>query len=180
MPAPVTLSLLAALADDRAIGRGNDMPWHLPDDLARFKALTLGKPILMGRKTAQSLGRALPGRLNLVLTRSAQVPFAGMQAVADLDQALALAADSGAQELCIIGGGQVYAQLIDRADVLYLTRVHTTVPDADAFFPSFDPRHWKEVARRHHPVDESHSLAFDFVDYELFPNDKKTCRIEGV
>ena len=165
MPASVTLSLLAALADDRAIGRGNDMPWHLPDDLARFKALTLGKPILMGRKTAESLGRALPGRLNLVLTRRGEVPFDGMQAVADLDQALALAADAGASELCIIGGGQIYAQLIDRADVLYLTHVHTTVPDADAFFPTWDAGQWEEVARTAHGVDARHTLSFDFVDY---------------
>lgn len=160
-----TISLLAALAQDRAIGRGNAMPWHLPDDLARFKALTLGKPILMGRKTAQSLGRALPGRLNLVLTRSGEVPFAGMQAVDSLDQARTLAAASGAAELCVIGGGQVYAQLIDQADVLYLTHVHTRVDDADAFFPAPDPSRWQEVARAHHPADARHAIAFDFVDY---------------
>ena len=165
MSASVTLSLLAALADDRAIGRGNDMPWHLPDDLVRFKALTLGKPILMGRKTAQSLGRALPGRLNLVLTGSGQVPFAGMQAVIDVDQALALAAEAGAAVLCIIGGGQVYAQLIGRADVLHLTHVHTSVPDADAFFPDWDASQWEEVARTQHGVDDRHAVSFDFVDY---------------
>ena len=85
--------------------------------------------------------------------------------MADLDQALALAADSGAQELCIIGGGQVYAQLIDRADVLYLTHVHTRVPDADAFFPDVAPGAWQEVAREHHRADDRHAFAFDFVDY---------------
>lgn len=159
------ISLLAALAQDRAIGRGNTMPWHLPDDLKRFKALTLGKPILMGRKTAQSLGRALPGRLNLVLTRSGEVPFAGMQAVDSLEQALELTAQAGADELCVIGGGQVYAQLLDQADRLYLTHVHTRVADADAFFPAWDHAGWKEVARAHHPADAQHALAFDFVDY---------------
>jgi len=159
------ISLLAALAQDRAIGRGNTMPWHLPDDLKRFKALTLGKPILMGRKTAQSLGRALPGRLNLVLTGSGQVPFAGMQAVDSLEQAMTLAAGSGAGELCVIGGGQVYAQLLDQADRLYLTHVHTRVTDADAFFPAWDQTGWQEVARAHHPADAQHALAFDFVDY---------------
>ena len=163
---PITVSMLAALGRDRAIGRGNAMPWHLPDDLARFKALTLGKPILMGRKTAQSLGRALPGRLNLVLTRSGQVPFAGMQAVDSLEQAVTLAAQSGAAELCVIGGGQVYAQLLDQADLLYLTQVHTGVADADAFFPAWDASAWQEVAREHHPVDARHALAFDFVDYQ--------------
>ena len=160
-----TISLLAALAQDRAIGRGNAMPWHLPDDLARFKALTLGKPILMGRKTAQSLGRALPGRLNLVLTRSGELPYAGMQAVASLEQALQAATQAGAQELCVIGGGQVYAQLIDQANVLYLTHVATQVPDADAFFPTWDPDAWEETARQQHPADARHALAFDFVDY---------------
>lgn len=159
------ISLLAALAEDRAIGRGNTMPWHLPDDLKRFKALTLGKPILMGRKTAQSLGRALPGRLNLVLTGSGQVPFAGMLAVDSLEQALELTAQAGADELCVIGGGQVYAQLLDRADRLYLTHVHTRVADADAFFPAWDQTGWQEVARAHHPADAQHALAFDFVDY---------------
>lgn len=159
------ISLLAALAEDRAIGRGNTMPWHLPDDLKRFKALTLGKPILMGRKTAQSLGRALPGRLNLVLTGSGQVPFAGMQAVDSLEQALELTAQAGAGELCVIGGGQVYAQLLDQADRLYLTHVHTRVADADAFFPAWDQAGWQEVARAHHPADVHHAVAFDFVDY---------------
>lgn len=159
------ISLLAALAEDRAIGRGNTMPWHLPDDLKRFKALTLGKPILMGRKTAQSLGRALPGRLNLVLTGSGQVPFAGMQAVDSLEQALELTAQAGADELCVIGGGQVYAQLLEQADRLYLTHVQTRVDDADAFFPAWDQAGWQEVARAHHPADVHHALAFDFVDY---------------
>lgn len=163
--APVRISLLAALAGDRAIGRGNTMPWHLPDDLKRFKALTLGKPVLMGRKTAQSLGRALPGRLNLVLTRSGQVPFEGMQPVASIEQALERAAAAGAQELCVIGGGEVYAQLLERADALHLTWVHTTVADADAHFPAFDPGRWQEVERSCHPADERHALAFDFVDY---------------
>ena len=161
----VRLSFLAALGRDRAIGRDNQMPWHLPDDLARFKALTLGKPILMGRKTAQSLGRALPGRLNLVLTRRGAVPFAGMQAVDSLAQALQLVLQAGADELCVIGGGQVYAQLLDRADVLHLTEVHTSVADADAFFPAFDAAGWQEVARVHHPADARHAFAFDFVDY---------------
>ena len=159
------ISLLAALAQDRAIGRGNTMPWHLPDDLARFKALTLGKPILMGRKTAQSLGRALPGRLNLVLTRSGEVPYAGMQAVDSLEQALELTAQAGAGELCVIGGGQVYAQLLEQADRLYLTHVHTRVADADAFFPAWDQAGWQEVSRAHHPADGHHAVAFDFVDY---------------
>ena len=109
------VSLVAALDRQRGIGRGNDLPWRLPDDLKRFKALTLGKPVLMGRKTAESLGRALPKRRNLVLTRSGQVPFDGMRAVASVAEALRLAADEHAQELCVIGGGEIYTLLIDQA-----------------------------------------------------------------
>lgn len=99
--------LIVAFDRNNAIGRDNDLPWKLPDDLKRFKALTLGKPILMGRKTAQSLGRALPGRLNLVLTRSGLVPFDGMQAVASVAQAVERAVQDGAQELCEIGRAHV-------------------------------------------------------------------------
>lgn len=117
------ITLIVAFDRNNAIGRDNELPWKLPDDLKRFKALTLGKPILMGRKTAQSLGRALPGRLNLVLTRSAQVPFEGMQAVASVDEAIAQADASGAQELCVIGGGEVYRLTMELADVLAVTEV---------------------------------------------------------
>jgi dihydrofolate reductase len=159
------VSLIVALDHHRAIGRDNDLPWRLPDDLKRFKALTLGKPILMGRKTAESLGRALPGRLNLVLTRSGRVPFDGMQAVASVDEAIGIAAGQGAGELCVIGGGEVYALTLERADVLHVTEVDTVVDDAHAFFPAFDPAHWREVAREPHPIDARHTLAFDFVEY---------------
>jgi len=159
------ISLVVAMDRHRAIGRDNDLPWRLPDDLKRFKALTLGKPILMGRKTAESLGRALPGRLNLVLTRSGRVPFDGMQAVRSVDEAIGIAAEQGAGELCVIGGGEVYALTLDRADVLHVTEVDTVVDDAHAFFPTFDPAHWREVAREPHPIDARHTLAFDFVEY---------------
>ncbi len=159
------LSLLAALDRANAIGRDNDLPWRLPDDLKRFKALTLGKPVLMGRKTAQSLGRALPGRLNLVMTRSGQVPFADMQAVASLQAAIDAARAAGAAELAVIGGGDIFALTLPLADVLYLTHVDTVVDGADAHFPAFDPAQWEVVARQAHPVDARHALAFEFVDY---------------
>ena len=159
------LSLVAALDHNFAIGRGNALPWHLPADLKRFKALTLGKPLLMGRRTAESLGRALPGRRNMVLTRSGQVPFAGMEAVASLGDALDLVFDAG--ELCVIGGGEVYALCLPRATHLHLTHVDTTVADADAFFPRFDPAEWRVVTREAHAADAKHAFAFEFVDYEL-------------
>jgi len=157
--------LLAALDRHHAIGRDNDLPWRLPDDLKRFKVLTLGKPVLMGRKTAQSLGRALPGRLNLVLTRSGQVPFEGMEAVASLDAARQRAAESGASELCVIGGGEIYALCVPQAVRMHLTHVDTVVEGADAFFPSFDPSEWRVDSREEHSADARHAAAFAFVDY---------------
>ncbi len=156
------LVLVAALDRAGAIGRGNALPWRLPDDLQRFKALTLGKPVLMGRKTAQSLGRALPGRLNLVLTRTGEVPFEGMHAVATLQQAQARCE---AAELMVIGGGEVYALVLPLAARLHLTHVETTVVDADAFFPALPPGRWQVTARERHPADARHAHAFEFIDY---------------
>ena len=121
------ISLIAALDRHHAIGKGNELPWRLPDDLKRFKALTLGKPVLMGRKTAQSLGRALPGRTNLVLTRSGSVPFEGMRAVDSVEAAMVAARAEGAEELCVIGGGEVYALTLPLAHTLHLTHVDTVV-----------------------------------------------------
>lgn len=164
--AAMRLSLIAALDRQHAIGRGNALPWHLPGDLQHFKALTLGKLVLMGRRTAESLGRALPRRRNLVLTRSGTVPFAGMQAVASLEEAIALVAAEGGEELCVIGGGQVYALALPRATHLHLTHVDTVVDGADAFFPRFDPAEWQETARTVHPADAAHAFAFACVDYE--------------
>jgi dihydrofolate reductase len=157
--------LVAALDRNHAIGKGNDLPWRLPDDLKRFKALTLGKPVLMGRKTAQSLGRALPGRTNLVLTRSGQVPFDGMRAVESIDEAMRVASNESATELCVIGGGEIYALTLPIADRLHLTHVDTAVKDADAFFPPFDLREWKAVSRQAHTADERHAFVFEFVEY---------------
>lgn len=158
------VSLIAALDRKFAIGKGNALPWHLPDDLKRFKALTLGKPILMGRKTAESLGRALPKRRNLVLTRSGRVPFAGMQAVASVEEAIDIAARDG-DELCVIGGGELYALALPIATCMRLTYVDTEVDGADAFFPRFDAGDWRVVAREVHATDALHAFAFEFVDY---------------
>lgn len=162
---PVRISLVAAMDRDRAIGRDNGLPWRLPNDLKRFKALTIGKPILMGRRTAESLGRALPGRRNLVLTRGGRVPFGGMEAVASIDAAVGAAAADGTPELCVIGGAEVYAQLLPRADVMHLTLVDAQVGAADAFFPAFDPRRWHETRREAHPPDPRHAYGYAFVDY---------------
>ena len=155
--------LVAALGRDFAIGKDNTLPWHLPADLKRFKALTLGHPLLMGRRTAESLGRALPGRRNLVLTRSGEVPFAGMEAMSSLDAAMCAVDD--AESLCVIGGGEVFEATLPLAARMYLTWVDTVVAGAQAFFPRFDPADWNVRAREPHAADDRHAYAFEFVDY---------------
>ena len=157
------LSLIAALDRNYAIGRDGAMPWHLPDDLKRFKQLTWAKPVLMGRKTALAIGRPLPGRRNLVLTRSGAAPFADQEAVASIAAAIAAAGDV---ELCVIGGGEVYALALPRATRLHLTWIDTEARDVDAFFPRFDARQWRETLRIAHAAAARHELAFEFVDYE--------------
>jgi dihydrofolate reductase len=156
------ISLVAALDRNQAIGRDGAMPWHLPADLRRFKALTLGKPVLMGRKTALAIGRALPGRLNLVLTRGDEAPFADQRVVHSLDEAIKIAGDS---DLAVIGGGEVYALALPYAQRLHLTWIDTHAADADAFFPHFDADAWMETARQEHARDARHAFGFAFVDY---------------
>lgn len=158
------IAVIAALDRNGAIGKDNRLPWHLPDDLKRFKALTLGKPILMGRKTAESLGRALPGRENLVLTRSGRVPFDGMHAVASFEEALERAVASNAKELCVIGGEQIYALALPKAHVLYLTHVDTAIVDADVHFPPLDPMAWRCIRNEKHAVDARHAFVMHFVE----------------
>jgi dihydrofolate reductase len=156
------ITLIAALDRKRAIGFDNALPWRLPDDLKRFKALTLGKTVMMGRKTAESLGRALPDRRNLVLTRSGRVPFDGMQAVSSLDEALTLC---GGHELMVIGGAEIYALALPLARQMHLTHVDTHLPQADAWFPAFDENEWLETASEVHGSDERHAHRFRFADY---------------
>ncbi|GAB6388605.1 dihydrofolate reductase [Stutzerimonas marianensis] len=153
---PFPLAMIAALADNRVIGRDNRMPWHLPADLKHFKAMTLGKPIVMGRKTWDSLGRPLPGRLNLVVSRQPGLQLEGAETFTSLDAALVRAEQwargQGVDEVMLIGGAQLYAQALQRAQRLYLTRIHTT-PEGDAFFPAFDETQWQRVDSQAHPAE---------------------------
>lgn len=160
MAAAPRVTLVAAMDRNRAIGVDGKLPWHLPDDLKRFKALTLGKPILMGRRTAQSLGRALPGRRNLVLTRDSRAPYAGMETVATLDEALQRAADV---ELMVIGGGEAYRLALPLAARLELTEVDTRLMRADTWFPEWHAADWVEVHRERRPADAGHAHGFSFV-----------------
>ncbi len=160
------LSLLVAATENGVIGRDHGMPWHLPDDLRHFKALTLGKPVLMGRKTFDAIGRPLPGRTNLVLRRATGWAVPGVTVVPDLDAAIRAA--GAAPELVIAGGAQVYALALPRATRIYLTRIHAVL-DGDTRMPEWDPAQWQETSRELHPADARHLYAMSFVTLERRP-----------
>ena len=145
------LAMIAALARNRVIGLDNRMPWHLPADLKHFKAMTLGKPIIMGRKTWDSLGRPLPGRLNLVVSRQPGLRLEGAEVFGSLDDALvradAWAREQGVDELMLIGGAQLYAQALPLAEHLHLTRIELE-PEGDAFFPEWQAHEWRCADRQ--------------------------------
>lgn len=158
----MAISLIAALDENSAIGRKGQLPWHLPDDLRWFKELTLGKYVLMGYNTAVSVGRALPGRTNLVLTRKHEAPFPGQITVRSLEEGLARASGTG---LMVIGGGEVYKAALPKAQRLYLTWVNAAVDGADTFFPGVHFSDWTELSRSHHKKDADHAYDFDMVEY---------------
>lgn len=157
------LSLIAAVARNGAIGRDNALLWHLPGDLPRFKQLTMGSPLIMGRKTYDSIGRPLPGRRNIVITRNADWSVPGVEVARSLDEALALVAD--APQAFVMGGGQIYTQALPHADELVLTEVDQDVPDADTFFPDWPRAEFEETAREARLVTEPQPLAFAYVTY---------------
>lgn len=145
------LSLIVAMGDHNEIGKGGRMPWHLPADLRHFKTVTMGKPVIMGRRTYDSIGKPLPGRRNIVVTRDPAWQAGGCEVAHSLPEALMLAA--GEPEIMLIGGGQLYREALARSQRIYLTRVHGDF-DADTFFPALDLSQWREVACESHPVDE--------------------------
>lgn len=142
------LSIAVAVAENGVIGRDNALPWHLPDDLKWFKRVTLGKPVIMGRRTFESIGRPLPGRPNIVVTTTPGWAADGVRAAVDLDAALAIAEEvkGDAGEIVVIGGARLFAEALDRAALLYLTEVHLR-PEGDVTFPPFDRTGWEEVER---------------------------------
>jgi dihydrofolate reductase len=154
------ISIIVAVAENGAIGSGNRLPWHLPDDLKRFKALSLGKPVVMGRRTFESIGRPLPGRTNIVISRQGGLAIDGVRVAHSLDEALAAA--GSVPEVVVIGGAQIFRQVLPRTDTIHLTRVHARVA-GDVFFPELDPAQWREAAVEHHAADERHQYAFSFV-----------------
>ena len=156
------ISLIAAIARNGVIGRDNGLVWRLSSDLKRFKALTLGKPILMGRRTWDSIGRPLPGRRSLVLTRDRALTIAGAEIVHSWDEALTAA---GADELMVVGGAEIYALALPHADRLHLTEVEAS-PEGDVHFPDFDRTTFRETLREAHPAGERDEFPFRFVDWE--------------
>lgn len=160
----MTLSLIAALANNRVIGKNGGMPWHIPEDLRYFKRVTLGKPIIMGRKTFDSIGRPLPGRDNIVVSRNPKLSVEGARVTHSLQEALDFATDLPSEEVFVIGGAQLYAAVLPDADKLYLTYVDTDV-EGDTFFPAFDRGEWREFERHDHYSDKAR-LAFSFVVLE--------------
>ncbi|WP_018870876.1 dihydrofolate reductase [Thioalkalivibrio sp. ALgr3] len=153
------IHIIVALDPDHVIGRDNDLPWRLPDDLRHFKRVTAGHPVIMGRRTFESIGRPLPKRRNLVLTRQTdwQQPE-GVEVFSDLDKALANI-DSG--PAFVIGGAGLFAEALPRTGVLHLTRVHERHP-GDTYFPAIDPAEWTLIESEYHPADEQHACAFTF------------------
>ncbi|MFS7309243.1 type 3 dihydrofolate reductase [Rahnella inusitata] len=156
------ISLIAALATDRVIGMENAMPWHLPGDLAWFKRNTLNKPVIMGRKTFESIGRPLPGRLNIVIS-SKPGEHEGVTWATSVDAALAAA--GGVEEVMVMGGGRVYEQFLPKANRLYLTHIDAEV-EGDTHFPDYEPDDWESTFSEFHDADEqnSHGYCFEILD----------------
>jgi dihydrofolate reductase len=157
------ISIIVAASTNNVIGVQGELPWKISDDLKRFKLLTMGKPMVMGRLTWESIGRPLPGRQNIVITRQSEFSAVGCDVVASPAAALHIAGD--AEEIMIIGGGQIYDLFLPKAGRLHVTRVHTEI-DGDAFFPAIDASHWKLVDKEAFAASEANEFAFEFMTYD--------------
>ena len=154
------LALIVAMAENQVIGRNNQLPWHIRADLRHFRKLTMGRPIIMGRRTHESIGRPLPGRDNIVITADRHYQADGCQVVHSIEQALAAAGDC--EEAMIIGGANLYRQTLAAADRLYMTLVKAK-PEGDTWFPVIEPQQWREIERETHKADEQNDFDYDFV-----------------
>lgn len=157
------ISMIVALSTHHVIGKNNQLPWHLPADLAHFKSITMDKPIVMGRKTYVSIGRPLPGRRNIVISRHLDFKAEGCEVVHSLEEAFALVQD--VEEVMIIGGAQLFEEALPKANRLYLTWVQGEI-EGDRYFPAFDGSEWKEVAREERAADEKNAYDLSFVTLE--------------
>ena len=160
------LSAILAVSENNGIGVNNQLPWHLPDDLKFFKRTTLGKPVLMGRKTYDSLGKPLVNRLNVVISRTdVQLPE-GVVLVHSIEDGIKRIKQEATEEGFILGGGIIFEQTMNIVDRLYITRVHTHLDGADTFFPDIEEGQWKLVWEEHHPEDEKHKYSFTFQQWD--------------
>lgn len=161
----MTLSIIVAASENNVIGINNHLPWHLPVDMKYFKDMTMGKPIVMGRKSFEELGRVLPGRPNIMITRKPEYKVEGLHIVSSLEAGIEKAKTFGTEEIFITGGGEIFKIALPIVDRLYLTRVHAEVT-GDTYFPQFDPRGWKLVKNERHEKDEKHQYALTFQVWE--------------
>jgi dihydrofolate reductase len=157
------ITLIVAVADNGVIGRDNALPWHLPEDLKRFKRLTMGKPMIMGRKTFESIGKPLPGRRNIVVTRDTNYHHPGVEVVHGADQAVAATAD--APEVMVIGGAELFRLFLPHAGRVHLTRVHGNI-DGNVMWPALDNRQWEVIESERYEADERHAHAMTFEVWE--------------
>lgn len=163
---PPIIALVVAMGENRAIGRGGDLPWHLHSDMRYFRKITMGKPVIMGRRTFESLRRVLDGRLNIVLTRNASFAALGAVKANNLEEALDIglhaAQRASVDEIMVIGGEEVFRAVLSQSGRIYLTEVKAA-PDADTWFPAFDRSAWREASREAHPAGPKDDHAFSFV-----------------
>lgn len=162
------ISLIAALAENRVIGKNNDLPWRLPDDMKFFMETTKGHYVIMGRKNYDSLKdkyKPLPNRTNIVVTRQKDFKAPGCIVVNDIEKSLDIAKQHNEREAFVIGGAEIYKLTLQKANKLYLTEIKAEV-EGDTYFPDFNKKEWKEIERKHHPADDRHRYSFDFVIYE--------------
>ena len=162
------ISLVVAAAANNAIGKDGKLPWHLPNDMKHFKNVTWGMPVVMGRKTFEALGKVLPGRKNIVITRQPGWKAEDIVAVKSIEDALFVAKETDAKEVMVIGGGEIYEALFEKAFRIYLTRVETEPKAADTFFPSLSPEEWWLVSQQNHEADEKNAFNHSFQVWERF------------
>ena len=162
----MTVSLIVAAAENNAIGKNNQLLWHLPNDLKFFKNTTWGMPVIMGRKTFESVNKPLPGRFNIVITRQAGWQADGVIVATDLNDAIQKGAETNCSEIFIIGGGEIYKQAFEMAEKIYLTRVHTEI-GGDTFFPAIDEHAWLLTHKEEFLADEKHAFGYSFQTWEL-------------
>ncbi len=165
------ISIIVAAAANQAIGKDNQLLWHLPNDLRFFKKTTSGHPIIMGRKTYESVGKPLPNRRNIIISRQPEYNATGVETVHSLDEAITLAGQTPEEltDIFIVGGAEIYRAALPITDRIYLTRVHANLL-ADTYFPQFDSSEWKLISREDHPADEKHAYSYSFLVYDRAPS----------